>query len=105
MATDAFKEKMAQLNAEYRGALPGKFADIDALWAKRADAGALADLHRLLHTMAGSAKVFGFAALGAAAREVEDVLTPLVKGGGGAPDAKDLSRIERLFEVLRQSAR
>ena len=104
MSTDALKAKLAALNAEYRDALPGKFADIDALWAKRADAGALADLHRLLHTMAGSAKVFGFAALGAAAREVEGVLTPLVKGGS-PPDAKDLSRIEGLFEVLRQSAR
>ena len=69
MSTDAFKAKLAALNAEYRDALPGKFADIDALWAKHADARALAELHRLLHTMAGSAKVFGFAALGAAARE------------------------------------
>ena len=103
MMTDAFKEKLAQLNAEYRDALPGKFADMDALWARYPDAGALADLHRLLHTMAGSAKVFGFAALGIAAREVENALAPIVKEGG-ATDAKLHRRIDALLQSLRQAA-
>lgn len=102
MTTDAFKEKLAQLNAEYRDALPAKFSEIDALWGRYPDAGALADLHRLLHTMAGSAKVFGCAALGGVAREAENALAPIVKEGG-APDAQFQQRFDALLQALRQA--
>lgn len=104
MNSDAFRAQLAQLNAEYRAALPAKIAVIDALWARQADGAALGELHRLLHTIAGSARVFGLAALGVAAREAENALVPLVEAGS-LPDADCRARIDALLEAFRQAAR
>ena len=104
MSSDAFKAQLAQLNAEYRAALPGKLADIDALWVRHADAAALTDLHRQLHTLAGSAKVFGIAAVSSAAREAENALSVPVHRGT-PPDAAERLRVDGLLEALRQAAR
>lgn len=107
MSSDAFKAQLEKFNAEYRAALPGKLAEIDALWARaggmNGDEVALVDLHRLLHTLAGSAKTFGLASVSTAAREAETALSPHVSGGA-ALDAAGRTRIAALLETLRQSA-
>jgi HPt (histidine-containing phosphotransfer) domain-containing protein len=118
MDAEAFKAELQKLNAEYRSALPGKLADIDALWARLSashvpgagamDAGAmnnaaLADLHRLLHTLAGSAKTFGLAPVSVAAREAEHALDPCI-AAGSAPNAAERVRIAALLEALRRCA-
>ncbi len=81
MDSEAFKAQLAQFAAEYRTALPAKLADIDALWAKNADRASLTELHRHLHMLAGSARTFGFPAVGEAARQAEHAIEPLIRGG------------------------
>lgn len=103
MTSDAFKAQLEQFKAEYRAALPAKLANVEALWAKATDAAALAELHRLLHTLAGSAKTFGLPEVSTAAREAENALAPLLAGVAG-PDATERTRIAALLEALRQSA-
>lgn len=56
-----------ELRAEYRAELPAKLAHLRELLTK----GQLKDLHRALHTLAGSAGTFGLPAVGEAAREAE----------------------------------
>lgn len=123
MDADAFKAELAKFNADYRAALPARLDDMDALWARFSasvsagagardvggmdaaamDAAALADLHRLLHTLAGSAKTFGLAPVSAAAREAEHALDPCI-AAGNAPDAAERARIAALLEALRRCA-
>ena len=103
MSTDAFKAQMAQFNAEYRAALPGKLAEIMSLWSRAPEAAALTELHRLLHSLAGSAKVFGFAGVSTAAREAENAVAPFVKEAA-APGGADSARIAGLLEGLHKAA-
>jgi HPt (histidine-containing phosphotransfer) domain-containing protein len=56
-----------ELRAEYRAELPGKLAHLKALLAQNR----LKELHRALHTLAGSAGTFGLPAVGEAARAAE----------------------------------
>ena len=103
MSTDAFKAQMAQFSAEYRAALPGKLTEIMSLWSRSPEAAALTELHRLLHSLAGSAKVFGFAGVSAAAREAENAIAPYAKQGA-APGGEDSARIAGLLERLHKAA-
>jgi HPt (histidine-containing phosphotransfer) domain-containing protein len=76
-----FREILEAQRAEYRKACRAKFEALRDAWERvgtgRADAGALKDLQRLVHTFAGSGPTFGFEALGAAARDLERALARL----------------------------
>lgn len=102
----AYQRMMAEMNAEYRRALPEKLTHIEALWARLASGGwsapACEELLRSAHTVAGSAKTFGLAAVSDAARSLEEALAPL--GGTGVPASGDLGRIGALIEALRTAA-
>ena len=56
-----------ELRAEYRAELPAKLAHLKELLNQ----GRLKELHRALHSLAGSAGTFGLPAVGDAAREAE----------------------------------
>jgi HPt (histidine-containing phosphotransfer) domain-containing protein len=58
---------LEELQAEYRAELPDKLARLRALLAE----GNLKELHRALHTLAGSAGSFGLREVGEAARAAE----------------------------------
>jgi HPt (histidine-containing phosphotransfer) domain-containing protein len=58
---------LEELRAEYRAELPGKLAHLKALLARNQ----MKELHRALHTLAGSAGTFGLPAVSEAAREAE----------------------------------
>jgi chemotaxis protein histidine kinase CheA len=103
MSTEAFKAQMAQFNAEYRAALPGKLAEIMSLWARTPEAAARVELHRLLHSLAGSAKVFGLAPVSAAAREAENAMAPFANDAA-EPVGDDHARIAALLEGLHRAA-
>ncbi len=76
-----FREILEVQRAEYRKACRAKFEAVREAWVRvgtgRADAGALTELQRLVHTFAGSGPTFGFDALGAAARDLERALARL----------------------------
>lgn len=78
----AFQEKFRALQRDWLAQLPQRMGEARALLAAcRAapgDPGPATDLHRLLHTMAGSAGSFGQADLGRQAREAEHLLDDLL---------------------------
>lgn len=103
MATDDMLEKLKKLQAMYGEKLPLRLAEFDAaLQACRDqpfDRGEVETLHRLLHTMAGSAGSFGYDALGLRAREFEQQ----VKGWltAGTWSERDFDRLALLLPQLQ----
>lgn len=105
---------MEELSAEYRGSLPEKLAEIDALWAALGGGAEpverLLDLRRLLHTIAGSARTFGMGDVSTAARAAETFLDACCGDEGDAapactlPVAADRTAFGALLEALRRSA-
>jgi HPt (histidine-containing phosphotransfer) domain-containing protein len=97
---------LAEMQAEYRLALPMKFAEIESLWqrvtAGEAPAAKFEELSRLTHTIAGSAGTFGLMAVSAAARALEVALAPLC-GEEGATTPEDVDQIGSHIEALKQS--
>lgn len=102
-----FKRQLEAFNAEYRASLPGKLAEVDALWGMMAAGAtqpeACGELLRKLHTLAGSARTFGFPELGTAARVAENFLEPYCKDGA-MPQSSDREAFGRLLGAVRQSA-
>ncbi len=107
MDKDEFKLQMDAFSAEYRASLPGKLAEIDALWgmlcAREKQPEGWTELLRKLHTIAGSAKTFGFPGVGTAARAAEDFLEPYCREGA-MPLAADREAFSLLLSAVRQSA-
>lgn len=86
MNSDAFREQLAALSAEYRGTLPDKLSRINALWAQAVSGsaeaeGACSSLLRELHTLAGSARTFGLPEVSTTARAAETFLESGMAGG------------------------
>lgn len=114
MSNEAFRKALVELSAEYRGSLPGKLAEIDSLWAAlrggSEPVARVADLRRLLHTIAGSARTFGLAEVGSSAKLAENFLGPFCgEEGSPAPEctlpaAADGLAFDALLEGLRRSA-
>ncbi len=75
MTTRSFEEVLATLRLEYVEGLPGRIAQARQLLAEcEASPGLdkpLEELHRLLHTMTGTAGTFGFEALSQQARVID----------------------------------
>jgi HPt (histidine-containing phosphotransfer) domain-containing protein len=84
-------------HAEFRRALPAKAAALDAWIA----AAAWDDACRAAHKLRGSAGVYGCAALGALAGELEDTL----RGSSAVPDAEALNRIRAILADLHEEAK
>jgi HPt (histidine-containing phosphotransfer) domain-containing protein len=107
MNMEAFKQQMAALLQDYRNSLPPRFAEVDARWALIMAGTAGPDtfqvLLRELHTLAGSAKTFGLAELGQAARAAELHLEPFC-AAAAMPLAGDRETFVRLLAELRLSA-
>ena len=86
MATEknvpSLAEKLSALEAAFEARLPGKLSEIDGALSESlrlsSDKKSLQALHRLLHTMAGSAGTFGFVAMGSRARELESQINTLL---------------------------
>ncbi|HTD04195.1 response regulator, partial [Undibacterium sp.] len=82
--SDSLQEKLRALEAVFLAKLPSRLQEMeDALGLflqQPENKEHLALLHRLLHTMAGSAGTFGFPVVGTRAREFEGRLKPLING-------------------------
>ncbi|NQV70649.1 MAG: Hpt domain-containing protein [Pseudohongiella sp.] len=74
------RQKLQAIHEEYAKALPGKIQEIESVFnsAVHGDGKheAITILHRLLHTIAGSAGTHGFPESSKAAREMEIILKP-----------------------------
>lgn len=81
---DSLQDALRALEVMFAAKLPSKLVEIEDALAQfilhPKDAGALALLHRVLHTMSGSAGTFGFDEVGAQSRLLEVRLKPLLSG-------------------------
>ncbi|MBX9869316.1 MAG: Hpt domain-containing protein, partial [Burkholderiaceae bacterium] len=72
---DSLQKALHALEVVFAAKLPSKLLEIETAFnqvvKQPTDKGALSLLHRLLHTMAGSAGTFGFDEVGMQARELE----------------------------------
>ncbi|RMF17930.1 MAG: hypothetical protein D6758_05385 [Gammaproteobacteria bacterium] len=80
----SLEEKLAQLSQNYLDNLSGRMADLDSHWrclteAHRSDA--LRDAMIVVHSLAGSARTFGFPEVSETARALELALRELEEDG------------------------
>jgi HPt (histidine-containing phosphotransfer) domain-containing protein len=105
-AAPSFQERFAALEREWKQQLPAKLRDararMAACRAAPGDRGALEDLHRLLHTLAGSAGTFGLGDLGAGARRIEQELDRVM--ALPARSGADFDTADRALQALVASA-
>jgi HPt (histidine-containing phosphotransfer) domain-containing protein len=102
--------QLAELRASFRPRLTARVEEIAAEWetvrpAATAPPGnpapdLLRRLHRLAHSLAGTAGTFGFPAVGDAARNLERRLERV----GSSPPPAEASEIESLVATLRRAA-
>jgi diguanylate cyclase (GGDEF)-like protein len=78
------REKIAKLRETYLAQLPERIQQARACYTRLCentdDHAAAVDLHRLLHSLKGTGRSFGFRELGLAAAQGEDLLIALIEG-------------------------
>lgn len=105
--TPAQRQQLEALRQAYAAELPEKVtaiaeaATIIGTWDDRAR---VQELHQLVHRLAGSSAIWGFAAIGRAAAELEEFLLRALDGI--RPPRPELpSDVRRLIEALQRAAR
>lgn len=98
--SEKFQEALRQLSDAYAAQLPEKFRNmtltLDALPQYQWDEEGFQTLYRMVHSLSGSAKTFGFPALGDAARTLEYHLNRL----GEAKQALSSTQRDQVYEQL-----
>jgi CheY-like chemotaxis protein len=85
----SFQAQLAAMSRQFAEQLPGRLAEMQALLAKlqqEVDPERLETLHRMAHSLAGSAGSFGLPEVGKAARQLETCLKPVAHGEQALPD-------------------
>ena len=104
---DLFGAEHNEMSADYRERLAARLQRIEHLLhelaAGTAPAGQLGELHRELHTVAGSADMFGLPAVAQAARAVEALLDPYRKEGT-MPGPQAWAQLKEHVEALKRAA-
>lgn len=107
---DDFQLKLKMLSDSYAVQLPQKLEQIEQAWNELPiaawDEEAFQSLHRMVHSLSGSGKTFGFAVLGAAARNLEDALQPLAQAKATSDEAQRKNiraLLDELHRTLAQS--
>ena len=104
-----FQKFLDLQRADYRRTLPEKAAQVGALWQAAGAGGAgsppLADLERLVHSLAGTAGTLGFREVGQAAKSLEMLLAGAAEanGPGGLLTVAQRSDIALAIAVLQAS--
>lgn len=112
MSTPSFdpsvEAQLAELRADYAAKLPQRLGEIEALWQAVQHEGwsgpSAQSLHRVCHTLAGSAGTFGLPAVGQQARALEQILKPLVQAAQ-VPDAQQSRALLGGLDALRREVR
>ena len=80
----SFQAQLAAMSRQFASQLPGRIAEmrglLDRLHGAGPDPADLETLHRMAHSLAGSAGSFGLPEVGAAARRMESALKPVALG-------------------------
>jgi len=103
----ALQEQLDLLRASYAARLGDRLGHIDETWAgllKNAwDGDAFEELHRAVHSLAGSGGTFGFPILGDAARTIE-VFIKSILHDARIPTSPQRSQISILLDELKNAA-
>ncbi len=106
-SANPFGAERDAMEADYRRKLPARLERLEnaqrELAGGTAPAGGLAELHRELHTIAGSAEMFGLPEVSEAARAAEAFLEPY-RTGGAMPAAGGWAALKLLLAKLRRAA-
>ena len=93
------------LSDGYAAKLPEKFAQIEQQWQQlpkdRWDEEGFYELYRMVHSLTGSGKTYGFPAVSDAARNLETVFKQIAEVKA-VPNEEQLKRIHELLSELRQ---
>lgn len=99
--------KLKALSDAYAAQLPEKFKQIEQAWEQLPrdswDEGGFQILYRMVHSLTGSGKTFGFALLSDVARNLEECLKQLAQAKT-ASDEIQRKRIQDLLSELHQVA-
>lgn len=104
MPTDKVKEKLHALFVEYAKNLPNKVDGINQQWVDLKgdwDQKKFEDFHRQVHNLCGSAGTYGYAELGAVARQLEIYVKSLLPVQAVSDD--QYQNIDHLLDKLNQS--
>lgn len=104
MGQATFRRFLKEASAEYRAGLGARLARIEGAWHALAEGASadLTELQRELHSLAGSAETFGFAALGRAARAAESAVERC-RTRSASPTPAQRARIGRLLDELKRA--
>jgi len=101
-----FQDKLKALNEAYAAELPVKIEQIEGAWGRLArgewDEAGFKSLHRMVHSLTGSGKTFGFALLSDIARKLEMTLDGIVQAKT-MPDEEQCNRIRVLLSEFHQT--
>ncbi|MEW5763557.1 MAG: response regulator [Acidobacteriota bacterium] len=104
-----FQEKLNALREVFASGVGARLDEMDALWSAvrsgQAPADGPATLHRMVHSLAGTAGTFGYTALSVAARSVEHLLADMAEGGTPIPADAEAAVSEGLSRLRELSAR
>jgi len=102
-----FEEKLQSLAAMYAERLPNKISEIEKVWQRLQnewDQDGLVVMHRLVHSLSGSGKTFGFADLSIKARILEQNLKRIAQLGKAIDDTEYLE-INNQIAALNQASK
>lgn len=101
------QEKLKALCDSFAAQLPDKLKQIEQAWSKLPLSGwdeeRFQDLYRMVHSLTGSGKTFGFAALSDAARDLEGCLKPHAQSKS-ALSAAQRDQVQGLLAGLHQAS-
>lgn len=97
--------KLKAMSDDYAAKLPGKLGQIERAWEQlpenRWDDEGFETLHRMVHSLTGSGKTFGFALLSDVAHNFEEYLKQIMQARA-APDEDQRKHIRIFMSELRQ---
>ena len=103
----ALQEQLDLLRASYAARLGDRLSHIEGIWADLLqnawNADAFKELHRAIHSLAGSGGTFGFPSLGDAARTVEVFIKSILQDAR-IPSAPQRAQITLLLAELKRAA-
>lgn len=102
--TDTIFLKLQELRASFAAQLPEKIQEIETHWSAvlsgDTTAGTLKTLHLLAHKLTGSGATFGFSAVSAAARVLEEALQGILENGA-TPTTEYLDLVTQHVSMLK----
>jgi DNA-binding response OmpR family regulator len=102
----AVQAGLEALRRQFAEELPLKATEISVFWEtllQEWDAAAAKELYTRVHNLAGTGASFGFPEVSTLAREVEELLDPLL-GRDKPPPAADAARIHKAISILCETA-